>query len=231
VTEARGGPQKIPRPPGARAGDLAPWASMPVAGRKAIGLASVRRVLEDLGPPRRPESLMPDAAPAAVLVTLFEEDGETRVVLTRRTTTLPSHRGEVSFPGGKTQVGEDMRSAALREAEEEIGLVPDAVEVVAELDHLATVASRFVLAPFAGLLAARPALTPNPSEVDRAFDVTLAELLQDGVFHEERWEIYGEERPVFFFELVGDTVWGATARILYQLLTLLTVGDVPKDAL
>ena len=128
-------------------------------------------------------------------------------------------------------VGEDPRTAALREAEEEIGLSPAAVEVVAELDHLATVASRFVLAPFAGLLTARPALTPNPSEVDRAFDVSLAELLQDDVFHEERWDIFDEERPVFFFDLVGDTVWGATARILYQLLALLTVGDVPKDAL
>jgi 8-oxo-dGTP pyrophosphatase MutT (NUDIX family) len=174
---------------------------------------------------------MADATPAAVLVTLFAEDGETRVVLTRRTTTLPSHRGEVSFPGGKTNVGENLRAAALREAEEEIGLMPDAAEVVAELDHLTTVASRFVLAPFVGLLATRPAFTPNPHEVDRVFDVSLAELLQDGVFHEERWEIFGEERAVFFFELVGDTVWGATARILYQLLALLTVGGVPKEAL
>jgi 8-oxo-dGTP pyrophosphatase MutT (NUDIX family) len=231
VSPARGGPQKIPRPPGARAGDPAPWAGAPTGLGTAIGLARVRRVLEALGPPRRPELLVPDATPAAVLVTLFEEDGETRVVLTRRTTTLPSHRGEVSFPGGKTLVGEDLRVAALREAEEEIGLLPETVEVVAELDHLATVASRFVLAPFAGLLVARPSLTPNPHEVDRAFDVSLAELLQDGVFREERWEIFDEERPVFFFELVGDTVWGATARILYQLLALLTVGDVPKDAL
>jgi 8-oxo-dGTP pyrophosphatase MutT (NUDIX family) len=231
VSQARGGPQKIPRPPGARAGDAAPWAGMPVDARTAIGLAPVRRVLEGRGEPRRPEALLPGAMPAGVLVPLFEEDGETSVVLTRRTTTLPSHRGEVSFPGGKALVGEDLRRAALREAEEEIGLSPDAVEIVAELDHLATVASRFVLAPFAGLLTGRPALTPNPSEVDRAFDVTLAELLQDGVFREERWQIFDEERPVFFFELVGDTVWGATARILYQLLALITVGDVPTDAL
>ena len=231
MSQSRGGPQKIPRPPGARAGDPAPWAATPAEGRTAIGLARVRPVLQALGPPRRPETLIPDASPAAVLVPLFEEDGETRVVLTRRTTTLPSHRGEVSFPGGKALVGEDLLAAALREAEEEIGLAPEQVEVVAELDHLATVASRFVLAPFAGLLASRPALTPNPSEVDRAFDVSLAELLRDGVFREERWEIFDEERPVFFFELEGNTVWGATARILYQLLALLTVGDVPKEAL
>jgi 8-oxo-dGTP pyrophosphatase MutT (NUDIX family) len=199
--------------------------------RSGISLERVRRVLAALGPPRRPELIMPGARSAAVLAPLFEEDGETRVVLTRRTTTLPSHRGEVSFPGGKVIEGEDQRVAALREADEEIGLSPAAVDVVGELDHLATVASRFVLAPFVGALAARPALTPNPHEVDRVFDVALAELLGDDVFREERWEIFGEERSVFFFELMGDTVWGATARILHQLLALLTVGNVTNDAL
>jgi 8-oxo-dGTP pyrophosphatase MutT (NUDIX family) len=162
------------------------------------------------------------ARAAAVLVALFEEDGETRVVLTRRTTTLPSHRGEVSFPGGKADVGEDLRIAALREAHEEVGLAPDDVEVVAELDHLVTVASRFVLAPFVGILAARPALVANPHEVDRVFDVALAQLLEDGVSHQEWWEVLGERRPVSFFELAGDTVWGATARILFQLLSRVT---------
>jgi 8-oxo-dGTP pyrophosphatase MutT (NUDIX family) len=231
VSPARGGPQKIPRPSGTRAGDAAPWAHTPAAVRTGFTLERVRAALDGLGPPRRPELVVAGAVPAAVLVALFEEGGETRVVLTRRTTTLPSHRGEVSFPGGKAHDGEDLRSAALREAQEELDLRPDAIEVVGELDHLTTVASRFVLAPFAGLLAGRPALTPNPREVDRAFDVTLAELMEDDVFHEERWEILGEERPVFFFDLVGDTVWGATARILHQLLALLTVGNVANDAL
>ena len=231
MSPARGGPQKIPRPPGVRVGDPAPWAGTPTEIRTGISLDRVRSVLDALGPPRRPELILPGARSAAVLAPLFEEDGETRVVLTRRTTTLPSHRGEVSFPGGKVIEGEDLRVAALREAEEEIGLSPAAVDVVGELDHLATVASRFVLAPFAGVLAERPVLTPNPHEVDRVFDVALAELLDEKVFREERWVIFGEERPVFFFELVGDTVWGATARILYQLLALLTVGNVTNDAL
>jgi 8-oxo-dGTP pyrophosphatase MutT (NUDIX family) len=193
---------------------------VPVYVRTGVGLVRVRAALDGLGPPRRPELVLDGARSAAVLVALFEENGETRVVLTRRTTTLPSHRGEVSFPGGKVIEGEELRVAALREAEEEIGLKPPIVEVVAELDHLATVASRFVLAPFVGVLSERPTLAANPHEVDRVFDVSLAELLEDDVFREERWQIFGEERPVFFFELFGDTVWGATARILYQLLTL-----------
>jgi 8-oxo-dGTP pyrophosphatase MutT (NUDIX family) len=231
VSPARGGPQKIPRPPGVRIGGPAPWADTPAAHRSGITLERVRGALSTLGPPRRPELVLPGARSAAVLAPLFEEQGETRVVLTRRTTTLPSHRGEVSFPGGKVIEGEDLWVAALREANEEIGLVPAAVEVIGELDHLATVASRFVLAPYVGALAARPALTPNPHEVDRVFDVSIAELLDDDAFREERWEVFGEERSVFFFELVGDTVWGATARILHQLLALLTVGDVTNDAL
>ena len=86
-------------------------------------------------------------------------------------------------------------------------------------------------APSTGL--ARVTISSPQRRVDVALPdgVPLAELLQDGVFREERWEIFGEERAVFFFELVGDTVWGATARILYQLLALLTVGDVATDAL
>jgi 8-oxo-dGTP pyrophosphatase MutT (NUDIX family) len=231
VSPARGGPQKIPRPAGVRTGEPAPWAGVPAAARRGLTLERVRAALEGLGPPRRPELVVEGAVPAAVLVALFEERGEARVLLTRRTTTLPSHRGEVSFPGGKALAGEDLRVAALRETQEELGLSPEAVDVVGELDHLTTVASRFVLAPFAGVLAGRPHLTPNASEVDRAFDVALAELLEDDVFHEERWEIFDEERPVFFFDLVGDTVWGATARILHQLLALLTVGNVANDAL
>ena len=117
-----GGPQKIPRPPGARPatrrrGQGCPLTPAPRWVWRTCGGSS--RASERPDGPRRAAGAMP----AGVLVPLFEEDGETRVVLTRRTTTLPSHRGEVSFPGGKALVGEDLRDAALREAEEEIGLL------------------------------------------------------------------------------------------------------------
>jgi len=86
---------------------------------------------------------MPGSRPAAVLVPLFEADGEAHVILTKRPDTMPSHKGEISFPGGGLRAGVDasLQDAALREAEEEIGLPPGAVEVVAELDTLATVGS------------------------------------------------------------------------------------------
>jgi 8-oxo-dGTP pyrophosphatase MutT (NUDIX family) len=201
----------------------------PAEVRRGFTLARVRASLPALGEvePARPDIVVPGARAAAVLVPLFEEDGEARVILTRRTTTLPSHQGEVSFPGGKVHDGEELAEAALREAHEEIGLDPAAVEVVAELDHLGTVASRFVLAPFVGFLAARPHPTPNPAEVDAVLDVSLAQLLADDCFREERWDMGRDfpDRPVFFFDLDdGDTVWGATARILFDLLLILTAA-------
>jgi 8-oxo-dGTP pyrophosphatase MutT (NUDIX family) len=180
-----------------------------------------------LGPPRAPELVLPDSRQAAVLIPLFEEDGEARVIFTRRTTTLPTHQGEVSFPGGKSMAGEAPRAAALRESHEEIGLDPSSVDVVAELDHLTTVASRFVLAPFVGTLGGRPTLVPNPHEVDAVLDVSLRELGQPDVFREERWDVAAlADRPVYFFELPGgeDVVWGATARILHHLLTVVLTG-------
>jgi 8-oxo-dGTP pyrophosphatase MutT (NUDIX family) len=165
--------------------------------------------------------------PAAVLVPLFEEDGESRVILTRRSDRLRSHTGEVSFPGGRLDPGEAPVAAALREAGEEIGLDPASVEILGQLAPLATLSSRSSITPFVGVLAGRPALSPNPAEVELAFDVSLAELATEGVHREEHWhrpELTDRSelahRAVHFFELRDDTVWGATARILHQFLEL-----------
>jgi len=158
-----------------------------------------------------------------VLVPVFEEDGIARLVLTRRSTNLPSHQGQVAFPGGKVHDGETSEAGALREANEEVGIEPTDVEVVGPLEELSTVASQFVLAPFVGLLPGRPALVPNPAEVARIFDVSVADLMEPDVYHEERWNIPGMgERPMHFFDVADETVWGATARILHDLLTLVT---------
>ncbi|MHB8671177.1 MAG: NUDIX hydrolase [Acidimicrobiales bacterium] len=158
-----------------------------------------------------------------MLVPLYEAGGQARVVLTRRTTTLPSHQGEVSFPGGKVHEGEGLVEAALREAREEIGLDSATVEILGELDHLATVAGKFHIAPFVGLLGPDPRFTANPGEVDAILDVALVDLLGEDVFREERWDIPPDkDRPVHFFEVGEDTIWGATARILFQLLVICT---------
>jgi 8-oxo-dGTP pyrophosphatase MutT (NUDIX family) len=151
---------------------------------------------------------------AAVLIPVFEEDGEVRVVLTRRASHLRTHRGEVSFPGGRIEPEETPVSAALREAAEEIGLDPAPVEILGQLQPLSTMSSSSSIT--------RQQLHPNPAEVEHVFDVSLAELLTDEVFSSELWSRDGGITlfPVFFFDLPEDIVWGATARILHELLSL-----------
>jgi 8-oxo-dGTP pyrophosphatase MutT (NUDIX family) len=155
-----------------------------------------------------------------VLVPVFERDGEAHLVLTHRPDAMPNHSGEVAFPGGKIDPAVDgsARDAALREAEEEIGLRRASVELVGELDTMHTVGGPFLIAPFVGVLHTQPSLRPDPREVERVFDVPVSELLADGVHHEERWTLLDEERPVHFFDLEGETVWGATARIMVGFL-------------
>jgi 8-oxo-dGTP pyrophosphatase MutT (NUDIX family) len=218
----RGGEQRIPRPPDARTGGPAPWSHVP-ADRRRLSLAQVRERCAALPAPQPPPFEMPGSRPAAVLVPLFEAGGEAHVILTRRPDSMPTHQGEVSFPGGGVRSGdESRRAAALREAEEEIGLPPAAVEVVAELDTLATVGSRFTITPFVGIIDALPLLVPHPGEVVKILEVPLSELLEDDAFHEEYWG--SPDRAISFFELPGETVWGATARVLVAFLAHLTAS-------
>jgi 8-oxo-dGTP pyrophosphatase MutT (NUDIX family) len=227
------------------------WATLPDERRRPIGLDTVLAALKAAGqlgpapdgPPAPPgDSLAPwrrllpagastdDASAAAVLVALFEEGGEARVVLTRRSAELRTHRGQVSFPGGRLDEGEDASGAALREAREEIGLDPGAVRVVAWLHPLFTLnATSFVL-PVVGVLGERPSLVANPDEVARVFDVALADLVDEGAFREETWDPYEafstagpQARRIWFFDVADERVWGATARILHEL-ALLTLG-------
>ncbi len=175
-----------------------------------------------------PADGFPDpGSPSAVLAALFEEGGEARVVLTRRAAHLRSHRGEVSFPGGRLDGAESPEDGALREAAEEIGLDPVSVEVVGRLSAVTTFSSGSFITPVVGLLPGRPALVPSPHEVEHVFDVALAELADPGIFREEWWTVAGrgplvggDPFPVWFFELPDDTVWGATARMLVELLRL-----------
>jgi len=170
---------------------------------------------------------------AGVLAVFFEEDGEARLLFTRRSAGLRTHQGQVSFPGGRLEDGEDAVAAALREAFEEVDLDPCLVTTVGWLHPLVTMVSASFILPVLGTVEGRPDLTPNPSEVDRIFDVSLAELADPAVFHEERWRIPGRDIagskdnsfPIWFFEVSGELIWGATARMLYELLSVVLVGE------
>lgn len=217
----RGGDQVLPRPIGSRPGGPPPWHAIPEAER-TVTADSLRSALAATGPARPSPLEGTGVRGSAVLAALWEQDdGELSVLLTRRSSALRAHSGEVSFPGGGQDPGETYVETALREAREEVALVDD-VEVIGELDHLQTVTSRSFIVPVVGLLAARPALTANPDEVAYTIEVPLRELLLDEVYREERWGLTPLDRALYFFELYGDTVWGATAFMLRNLLAAAT---------
>jgi 8-oxo-dGTP pyrophosphatase MutT (NUDIX family) len=239
-------PQVIPRPADWRMGDAAPWANLPASERSGINLARVLRALADHGQlgtiPEEigdhgatvpllfvDESRAPDrVANAAVLVLLFEEDGEARLIFTRRSTKLRSHRGEVSFPGGRIDPGEDPPAAALREAYEEIALDPSPVTPEGWLHPVVTVGTRSLIIPIVASTPSRPHVVASPAEVERVFDVPLRDLADLENFHEERWRFADGPRPgetadgltVWFYEVEGEMIWGATARLIHELLTV-----------
>lgn len=203
-----------------RPGGPPPWPVHPHDGDvPVVSVDDVRRAVAALG--------IADSAgaegDAAVLAPVFEDDGQARVILTRRTEWLRSHSHQVAFPGGRIEPGETLVEAALREAWEEVELDPRAVEVIGGLTPLATIsAPGSGIHPFVGILAERPTLVPNPDEVERVFEVAIVELMEEGCYREELWGVPGTERDIHFFELDGETVWGATARMLVELLALIT---------
>lgn len=163
---------------------------------------------------------------AAVLVCLFEPAPaeEMEILLTRRSGTLSHHAGEVSFPGGWLEPGETPEAAALREAEEEVGLQLPGTCVLGRFPVLDATPRRVSIMPVLALSHGRPRLELNSSEVEEALRVPLSELVAEGVYWRETWPSdVGVGRDVHFFELEGDTVWGATARVLVELLEALVV--------
>ena len=218
VPQRAGGQQIIPRPDRWTAGDEAPWSSGPLLS--SIDLPSTLDRVARRGAGRPPTWTFPGARSSAVLIALFDGDYGAEVLLTRRAWHLRSHRGEVCFPGGRQDLGETAIDTALREANEEVQLDPADVTVVGELDQIATASSESVIVPIVAHLAKRPILTPGTSEVDRIFTVPLNDFLQPGTYREERWSRGSMTFPVVFFELDDETVWGATGRMMRDLLLL-----------
>jgi 8-oxo-dGTP pyrophosphatase MutT (NUDIX family) len=158
---------------------------------------------------------------AAVLVPLIEHPAGMTVLLTQRTTSLSSHAGQISFPGGKhAPLDESPEDTALRETEEEIGVPRHRVELVGRMNACDT-RTGFRVVPVVGLLRPPVAPVPDPAEVDEIFEVPV-DFALDPVNHSAEYRIHrGERREFWVVRYEGRYIWGLTARILVELSGLM----------
>lgn len=154
---------------------------------------------------------------AAVLVPLYLDRGELHAVFTRRREDLRRHPGEISFPGGRHEEGEpNLLATALREADEEIGLPPDAVEIMGALQPTPTIVTGYAVYPFVGLIAPGRAWTLSSREVAEVLELSLRELRKG--FGKRRLVRRGVPIRTDTYVVGDNLIWGATARILSDLL-------------
>jgi 8-oxo-dGTP pyrophosphatase MutT (NUDIX family) len=158
--------------------------------------------------------------PAAVLIPLFRSQAEIRVLLTQRSSELHHHAGQISFPGGSAEAQDADRTAtALREASEEVGLRPEDCEVLGTLDPLPVI-SGFEITPVVAQVPSAYVFTPLSSEVARLIELPLKGFLAPGALEIVERERLGERLRILFYRVNGEEIWGATARVIEQLLTV-----------
>jgi 8-oxo-dGTP pyrophosphatase MutT (NUDIX family) len=213
-----GGSQVIPRPNNFRTIDHNPFLSLDTSALRSLDVVSA--AVGAFRPDQTLRQPLESARPSAVLVGLFESTNGVEAILTRRSQELTNHRGEISFPGGRLEIGETAVDAALREAHEEIGISPSDARVIGELNSMSTVVSNSHIVPIVASYASAPTFSAANSEVDRVFSVPLLELARQDTYRQEHWVFSDREFQINFFYLDDETIWGATARILFQVMML-----------
>lgn len=177
-----------------------------------------------MAPQPRPFEPPPGLEPrmAGVLLLLYPIKGALHLALTLRTSNLGHHRGQVSLPGGGWEEGDaSLQETALRETEEEIGVVAAVLEILGPLTPLYVPPSNNLVHPFVAYASRRPAFCPNPREVAELLQVPLSLLLDPDTRREEDWGWKGTKLHVPFYAVNGYQVWGATAIVLAEFLSSL----------
>jgi 8-oxo-dGTP pyrophosphatase MutT (NUDIX family) len=167
-------------------------------------------------------------SPAAVLLPLYEKEDKYHVLFTKRTEKMEHHKGQISFPGGASHVQDrDLIDTALRETFEEIGVHPQDVEMLGELDNVGTLTSNFLINPFVGIIPYPYDFIVNEDEIEQLITVPLSALMDFTNLREETYIINGTEYVESIFDYKGHVIWGATARIMKQFLDLL-ISNCPE---
>ncbi len=168
-------------------------------------------------------TIPPDCQDSGVLILLYPRAARLTFVLTRRTEMVNSHKGQISLPGGAREGDESLVQTALRETREELGVPPNGTEVIGGLSTVYTSHSNYCIHPFVAHRPTTPIFRPDPVEVAEVLEVPLALLLDPSIRRVEYWTAPHFESPrrVPFFDIYGQAVWGATAMILSELVSLL----------
>ena len=185
-----------------------------------INIDTIAEIIKDYTPRELPD----DGSPrGAVIVPIFEKNSELYMLFTKRTENLSTHKGQISFPGGKRdETDKTLFDCALRETWEEIGIKANKIKLLGELDQIKTTGSNVLLSPFVCVLDYPFTLAINKNEVDEIIEVPVKEL-----FNEENWDVKKvmvaniKELHIYYFFYRDWSIWGATGRILHFLTKII----------
>ena len=158
---------------------------------------------------------------AAVLIGLFEKEDEWYFPLIKRPMHEKNHPGQIALPGGAMEKGEDLQETAIREAFEEVGILPEKVKIIGKLTPLPVPVSNYLIHPFVGIIKKEPDWKINSNEVEELIILKMKTLIDADNGYYEEWNLRGNQVKVPIFKVMGKTIWGATATVLSELLDLI----------
>ena len=198
-----------------------------ITGRDSINIGNMKQRLRNILSQRQKRHIV-DASlvPSAVLLPLYHKQGQYYILLTKRTDKVREHKGQISFPGGVYEEGDEtLLGTALRECAEEIGLKAEDAEVLGALDDEVSVTTNYVISPFVALIPWPYHFQVNEDEIEEIIEVPISALRDRDYSHQEIKTPDGKEVPSDSYQYQGKVIWGATARILNRFLDIFSQAE------
>lgn len=189
-----------------------------------INIFRVKEKLRQLLAQRRKQNITDTSwIPSAVLLPIYQKQGQYHILFIKRTETVKYHKGQICFPGGGREEGDrTLLDTALRESYEEVGLRPQDVEVLGELDDVATMTSNYIVSPFVAMIPWPYQFRMQKEEVEEIIEVPITALLDKGSLHRHTRYHDGRQVDSNDYHYEGRVIWGATAQILERFLDIFT---------